>query len=382
MKTGGGQLASATPQQTVTINHRLEESTPDLSGPRILASNPDRREGEQPMMNVAVIGYGYWGPNLVRNFSSTEGVRVTAVCDLNPKRLGEAKLRYPTVETYTMVDDVLTDPSIDAVAIATSVRTHYGFARKALEHGKHVLVEKPLAASVSEAESLLDLAAKRDLRLMVDHTFVYTGAVRKMKELVENGTLGDLYYLDSVRINLGLFQRDVNVLWDLAPHDIAIMDHLVTELPVSVCATGACHVGNGIENVAYLSVYFNSGFIAHFHNNWLSPLKLRTMLLGGKKKTILYDDMEASEKIKVYDRGVDLSTADGVRDALISYRLGDMWAPRLDSTEALSRMAAEFVAAIKDARAPLTDGQSGLNVVRILEAAEMSIKHRGREVKL
>jgi predicted dehydrogenase len=334
------------------------------------------------MINVAVIGYGYWGPNLVRNFSGVEGARLAVVCDVNPKRLGEVKLRYPAVETTARFEDILNNPAIDAVAVATSVHTHYQFARKALEHGKHVLVEKPLTASVSEAESLLDLAAKRNLRLMVDHTFVYTGAVRKMKELVASGELGDLYYLDSVRINLGLFQQDVNVLWDLAPHDIAIMDHLITESPVSVCANGACHVGNGIENVAYLSVYFQSGIIAHFHNNWLSPVKIRTMLVAGSRKTILYDDMEASEKIKVYDRGVEGATADSMRDALISYRLGDMWAPRLDTTEALSRMAGEFISAIKDARAPLTDGQSGLNVVRILEAAEMSIKHRGREVKL
>ena len=334
------------------------------------------------MIKIAVIGYGYWGPNLVRNLSGVDGAQVTVVCDLNPKRLGEVKLRYPSVETTTNFDDIVSNPAIDAVAISTPVKTHYEFARKALEHHKHVLVEKPLVASVSEAESLIEFAAKRNLCLMVDHTFVYTGAVRKMKELVEGGTLGDLYYLDSVRINLGLFQRDVNVLWDLAPHDIAIMEHLIVESPVSVCANGACHVGNGIENVAYLSVYFNSGLIGHFHNNWLSPVKIRTMLVGGSKKTILYDDMEASEKIKVYDRGVDVTTSDGMRDALISYRLGDMWAPRLETTEALSRMAAEFVAAIKNGRAPLTDGQSGLNVVRILEAAEMSIKHRGREVKL
>ncbi len=334
------------------------------------------------MVNIAVIGYGYWGPNLVRNFAGVDGARVAACCDVNPQRLAEVKLRYPAIETQTRLEDTLTDPAIDAVVIATAVRTHYEFARKALEHGKHVLVEKPLAASVSEAESLLELASRRNLRLMVDHTFVYTGAVRKMKELVESGTLGELLYMDSVRINLGLFQRDVNVLWDLAPHDIAIMDHLIHEAPVSVCANGACHLGNGIENVAYLSVYFQSGLIAHFHNNWLSPVKIRTMLVGGRKQTVLYDDMEVSEKIKVYDRGVDLTTSDGVRDALISYRLGDMWAPRLDTTEALARMAAEFIAAIKDERPPLTDGHSGLNVVRILEAAEMSIKHRGREVKL
>jgi predicted dehydrogenase len=334
------------------------------------------------MIKIAVIGYGYWGPNLVRNFASLEGARVSACCDLRPQRLAEAKLRYPDLETTSSFEDVVGNPAIDAVVVATPVRTHYEFARKALEHGKHVLVEKPMAASVAEAESLLDLAAKRNLRLMVSHTFIYTGAVRKMKEIVESGALGDLYYLDSVRINLGLFQRDVNVLWDLAPHDIAIMDHLIAEPPVSVCANGVCHVGNGIENVAYLSVYFNSGLIAHFHNNWLAPVKIRTMLLGGSKKMILYDDMEASEKIKVYDRGIEIAGPEGMREAMISYRLGDMWAPRLDGTEALSRMAGEFIGAIKDSRAPLTDGQSGLNVVKILEAAEMSIKHRGREVKL
>ena len=334
------------------------------------------------MIKIAVIGYGYWGPNLVRNFGNVEGASVAVVCDLSPKRLGEAKLRCPYLETTTELGTVLENPAIDAVALATPVRTHYGFARKALENGKHVLVEKPIAASVAEAESLLELAAKRDLRLMVNHTFIYTGAVRKMKEIVASGTLGDLYYLDSVRINLGLFQRDVNVLWDLAPHDIAIMDHLISEAPVSVCANGVCHIGNGIENVAYLSVYFNSGLIAHFHNNWLAPVKVRTLMLGGSKKMVLYDDMEISEKIKVYDRGVDVSTSADVHDALVSYRLGDMWAPHLDTTEALYRMAGEFVAAIKDGRAPLTSGVSGLNVVKILEAAEMSIKRRGREVKL
>jgi len=217
---------------------------------------------------------------------------------------------------------------------------------------------------------------------MVDHTFIYTGAVRKMKEIIDQGDIGDLYYFDSVRINLGLFQRDVNVLWDLAPHDIAIMEHLVAEQPVSVCANGACHIGNGIENIAYLTVYFDSGLIAHFHNNWLSPVKVRTMLVGGSKKTICYDDMEVSEKIKVYDRGIDVTTPEGVREGRVSYRLGDMWAPRIDHTEALRLMAAEFADCVRTGRTPLTDGISGLNVVKILEASEMSIKHRGREVKL
>ena len=334
------------------------------------------------MINLAVVGYGYWGPNLVRNFQETKDVRVVSCCDRSTDRLAQLKAKYPSIEVTTEYADVLNDSSIDAVAISTPVATHYEFARKALEHGKHVLVEKPATASVAEAEKLVDLAKKLGLTFMVDHTFIYTGAVRKMKEVIDQGDIGELYYFDSVRINLGLFQRDVNVLWDLAPHDIAIMGHLVKEKPVSVCANGACHIGNGIENVAYLTVYFDSGLIAHFHNNWLSPVKIRTMLVGGSKKTIHYDDMEVSEKIKIYDRGVDVSTPEGLRDVLVSYRLGDMWAPRLDHTEALRLMAAEFADCIQTGRSPLSDGISGLNVVKILEASEMSIKHRGREVKL
>jgi predicted dehydrogenase len=334
------------------------------------------------MIGIAIIGYGYWGPNLLRNFSETEGVRVVACCDRDVERLAIVQAKYPTVRTTTDYRDVLADPAVDAVAIATPVATHYDLARRALEQGRHVLVEKPLTASVAEAEHLVDLAAKRNLTLMVNHTFIYTGAVRKMKELVTAGALGELYYFDSVRINLGLVQRDVNVLWDLAPHDIAILDHLVDEEPVSVCANGACHLGTGVENVAYLSVYFDSGLIAHFHNNWLAPVKIRTVIVGGSKKMILYDDMEPSEKIKVYDRGVDVGDREDRQRALISYRLGDMWAPRLDGTEALRCVAAEYARAISTGDRPLTNGVSGLNVVRILEAAEMSIKHRGREVKL
>jgi predicted dehydrogenase len=334
------------------------------------------------MINVAVAGYGYWGPNLVRNFQEVNDARVVSCCDTNPERLALAKSKYPSIEITTEYDDLLNNPAVDAVAISTPVATHYQFARKALENGKHVLVEKPATSSVAEAEKLVDLAEKRGLTFMVDHTFIYTGAVRKMKEIVRQGELGELYYFDSVRINLGLFQRDVNVLWDLAPHDIAILEHLVEERPVSVCANGACHVGNGLENVAYLSVYFDSGLIAHFHNNWLAPVKIRTMLVGGSKKTILYDDMEASEKIKIYDRGIDVSTPEGVHNARISYRLGDMWAPRLDHTEALRLMVEEFVDCMKTGRCSITDGISGLNVVKILEASEMSIKHRGKEIKL
>ena len=334
------------------------------------------------MINAAVAGFGYWGPNLVRNLQETEGVTVVACCDASPNRLAQAKSKYPALKTTDKYADLLNDPKIDAIVVSTPVATHYDFARKALEHGKHVLVEKPVTASVSEAEKLVELAEKRGLTFMVDHTFIYTGAVRKMKEMVDQGDLGDLYYFDSVRINLGLLQRDVNVLWDLAPHDIAILEHLVPEKPVSVCATGACHVGNGLETVAYLTVYFGSGLIAHFHNNWLAPVKIRTMIIGGSKKMVLYDDMEASEKVKVYDKGVDVTTPEGVHNTLVSYRTGDMWAPRIDQTEALRLMAEEFADCVKTGRRSKTDGISGLNVVKILEASEMSIKHRGKEIKL
>lgn len=334
------------------------------------------------MIKIAVAGYGYWGPNLVRNIQESKEACVVSCCDTNEERLVQLKGKYPSIDTTTDYDALLNDPAVDAIAISTPVATHYDFARKAMEHGKHVLLEKPATTSVAEAEKLLDLAEKHGITYMVDHTFIYTGAVRKMKEIVDQGDLGNLYYFDSVRINLGLFQRDVNVLWDLAPHDIAIMEHLVRERPVSVCATGSCHVGNGHENVAYLTVYFPSGMIAHFHNNWLSPVKIRTMLVGGSKKTIHYDDMEVSEKVKVYDRGVDITTPEGVRDVRVSYRMGDMWAPRLDQTEALSRMIGEFTGCIQTGRTALTDGVSGLNVVKILEASEMSIKHRGKEIKL
>jgi predicted dehydrogenase len=334
------------------------------------------------MINVAVVGYGYWGPNLVRNFQEIDGCRVAVCCDSDSVRLASIKSKHPTVDATNDYSSVLKDKNIAAVIIATPIGTHYRLARQALENGKHVLVEKPLAATVSEAECLVEIAERSGLTLMVDHTFVYTGAVRKIKQIIDQGEIGDLYYFDSVRINLGLIQRDVNVLWDLAPHDVAILGYLISETPVAVCANGASHFGNGIENVAYLSVYFSSGFIAHFHNNWLAPVKIRTVILGGSRKMILYDDMDASEKVKVYDRGVDVSKPENRRDALIDYRLGDMWAPRLDTTEALYLVAAEFVNCIVAKRRPTTDGISGLNVVRILEASEMSIKRRGREVKL
>ena len=334
------------------------------------------------MVKIGVIGYGYWGPNIVRNFSETPDAKVVTCCDRDSKRLAVVKSKYPSIHAAENLEEILKDPDIDAFCIVTPVATHYEFARKALEQGKHVLVEKPLAASVAEAESLINIAEKLNLILMVNHTFIYTGAVRKMKEIVVTGDIGDIYYFDSVRINLGLIQKDVNVLWDLAPHDLSILGHVVEEQPVSVCAVGACHFGKAVESVAYLTVYFQGGLIAHFHNNWLAPVKIRSVIVGGSKKMILYDDMQASEKIKVYDRGVDVNGQKNVHDTLVSYRLGDMWAPKLDNTEALRLVATEFVDCIQTGRRPVTDGVSGLNVVKILEASEMSIKHRGREVKL
>jgi predicted dehydrogenase len=334
------------------------------------------------MINIGVIGYGYWGPNIIRNLGQVEGASVVMCCDASPERVKRAKSQHPSLETTTDINQVLKSPSIDAVAIVTPVGTHYEFARKALEEGKHVLVEKPLTASVAEAESLLEISTKRKLTLMVDHTFIFTGAVRKMKEIVESGDVGNLYYFDSVRINLGLFQKDVNVLWDLAPHDIAILEYLVDERPTSVCANGASHFGNGIEDVAYMTLYFPSGLIAHFHNNWIAPVKVRSTLICGSKKMLVYDDMEVSEKVKVYDRGVEVKTPEEVRNALVSYRMGDMWAPRLETTEALKLMTAEFVECVQTGRTPITNGVNGLDVVRILEASEMSIKRRGKEVML
>jgi len=334
------------------------------------------------MINIGVIGYGYWGPNIIRNLGQVQGASVAMCCDSDPTRLGKVKVQDPSLETTTDVDQLLKNPKIDAVAIVTPVGTHYELARKALEAGKHVLVEKPLTASVSEAESLVAIAEKRKLTLMVDHTFIFTGAVRKMKEIVDRGDLGNLLYFDSVRINLGLFQKDVNVVWDLAPHDIAILEHLIDERPVSVCANGASHFKKGMEDVAYMTLYFQSGLIAHFHNNWLAPVKIRTMIVCGTQKMIVYDDMEASEKIKVYDRGVEVKTPDEIRETLVSYRTGDMWAPRLETTEALKLMTSEFVECVQTGRKPITDGIKGLDVVRILEASEMSIKRKGKEVKL
>lgn len=335
------------------------------------------------MIRVGVIGYGYWGPNLVRNFMGAPGATVAAVSDLRAERLTEIHARYPGVKTTTNHAEVFADASIDAVVIATPVSTHFNLGMQALAAGKHVLIEKPMTASTKDAERLIETAQRRNLVLMVDHTFVYTGAVRKMRELLDAGRLGQLYYYDSVRVNLGLFQHDVNVLWDLAVHDLAIMDHLIVEKPVAVAVSGMAHLPGHPANIAYLTCFFESNFIAHLHVNWLAPVKVRRTLLGGTGQMIVYDDLEPDEKIKVYDKGVSSpKSEEQMHQLMVNYRAGDMWAPRLERAEALSVEAAHFLDCIRSGTTPLTDGEAGLRVVKILEAADQSLASGGRPVSL
>ena len=332
------------------------------------------------MIRVGVIGYGYWGPVVARNFSGAEGCQLAAVCDKNPAALERAKKAFPGILVSTDPSEVLHSSEIDAVAVITPVWTHFEFAKAALQNGKNVFVEKPFTASAAEASELIDLAASRKLRIMVDHTFLFTGAVRKIRQLIDEGVLGKLYYYDSSRVNLGLFQHDVNVIWDLAPHDLAIMNYLIDAEPVSVSATGQCHL-NGLEDMAYLTVYFPA-MLAHINVNWLSPVKVRTTLIGGEKKMVMWNDLEADEKVRVYDKGVDITSGQGVYDLLVSYRSGDMWVPKVDQTEALKLEAKYFVECLERNQAPFNDGLAGLRVVRLLEAAAESLKHRGRPVDL
>lgn len=335
------------------------------------------------MLNVGVIGVGYWGPNIIRNFDGCSETNMVMASDLKAERLSFIQKKHPALKTTTDFNDIINDATIDAVAICTPVFTHYELARKALQAGKHVFLEKPMTSTSAQAEELVELAAKKNLVLMLDHTFIYTGAVQMIKKFVEAGDLGDIYYFDSVRINLGLFQHDVNVIWDLAPHDISIMDHLLQLKPESVVATGADHVGKGLEDVAYMTVYYPNNVIGHIHANWLSPVKIRQTLIAGTKKMIVWDDNIPTEKIKMYDTGITVNrTKDEIYDTLIQYRTGDMWAPKVPITEALSLEVNHFADCIKNNKTPITDGVAGLNVVRILEASEKSIKARGKEIKL
>lgn len=338
------------------------------------------------MVGIGIIGYGYWGPNLVRNFAETPGVRVAAVSDLRADRLAAVSARYPGVATTTSVQELIDNPAVDAVAIATPVFTHFDLAMKALKAGKHVLVEKPLASSLEQATQLIEEAEKRGLVLMVDHTFVYTGAVRKIRQMVQGGELGDIYYYDSMRVNLGLFQHDIDVLWDLAVHDLSIMDYVLPERPCAVSATGISHVAGRPENIAYLTLFFESSLIAHINVNWLAPVKVRQTLIGGSQRMIVYDDLEPSEKIKIYDKGITIDNSanndDNTYNILLGYRTGDMWAPKLDGSEALRVEADHFVDCINNGTVPITGGERGMQIVQILEAATKSMAERGKLVEL
>src|SRR5690242_1315005 len=336
-------------------------------------------------VRIAVVGCGYWGQNLIRNFWELDSVDLTPVCDANVSSFPRIRNRFPTLQTVESYKEVLSSPRVDGVVLATPVSTHFSFAKQALLAGKHVLVEKPMTTSSSEALELIELADKLGLTLMVDHTFLYTSAVRRIKDLVNRDEIGDLLYFDSVRINLGLVQSDINVLWDLAPHDFSIMDHICGREPVSISATGVRHLGCPYENIAYVTVRFNSNsnLIAHFHVNWLAPVKIRQTLIGGSKKMIVYDDMETSEKVKVYDRGITVNPDPEQRTRMLTgYRNGDVLAPNLDTSEALRLMAREFVTSISEKRRPLTDGVAGYRVVRLLEAAQQSLQQNGREIQL
>lgn len=332
------------------------------------------------MKKVGIIGYGYWGPNLVRNFMGNKNFQVTKVSDSRQERLDLVKKQYPYTIPVMNPADILNDPEIDAVAIATPVFTHFNLAKKALLNGKHVLLEKPMTATSKEAEELINLAEQKKLILMVDHTFLYTGSVQKIKTLMGENCIGNVKYLDSTRINLGLFQPDINVLWDLAPHDISILSYIHDEKPYSLNATGVSHTNNGLENIAYLTVNFESGFMAHFNCSWTSPVKIRLMLIGGDKKMIVFNDLEPTEKIKVYDTGYEIKNDEEKKKLLIDYRSGDIFIPKVPGTEALAMMVEDFAQAVLTGRIPIADYQSGLYVIKILEASTQSLKNKGAEV--
>jgi predicted dehydrogenase len=333
------------------------------------------------VLRMGVIGYGYWGPNVVRNFHGQEQSRVVSVCDTNPKSLDRVRYVFPDMETTNDCEDLLTSTDIDAIAIVTPVWTHFELAKKALENGKHVFVEKPFTCTTAQAEELIELAERKNLKIMVDHTFLFTGAVKRMKGMIDDGTLGDLYYYDSTRVNLGLFQHDVNVLWDLAPHDLSIMDYLIKAKPEAVVATGETHL-NRVADIAFMTLYYPNNMIGHINVNWLSPVKVRMTLIGGEKKMLVWNDLEADEKLKVYDKGVQMTAADGVYQLLVSYRSGDMWAPRVEQVEALKLEAAYFVDCVLNNNTPFNDGVAGLRIVRMLEAADESLRQKGKIIQL
>jgi len=331
-------------------------------------------------MKVAVLGLGYWGPNLVRNFLTNTDIEEVIGCDLSEERLKLIKSRFPSIKTESNYENIL-NSDVDIIAIATPVSTHYTFAKSALEHSKHIWVEKPFTTTSQQSQELIKIADSKNLKIFVDHTFIYTGAIIKIKEIVDKGDLGDVVYFDSVRVNLGLFQHDVNVIWDLAPHDLSIMKYILPKKKITgVTANGIANYYD-LENIAHISVYFENNCHAHFHVNWTSPVKIRRILICGTKKMLVYDDMENIEKIKIYDRSVSIKTTKNLHDALVQYRIGDMYSPKVNQTEALSLAVQEFINSIKENRLPLTSGKDGQDVVEILEASEKSIKNKGKLIE-
>lgn len=335
------------------------------------------------MIKIGVIGYGYWGPNLVRNFAETQGLTVASVADLNPKKLEIVQKRYPNIKTTTRFEELINDTSIDAIAVATPVSTHFELGMAALKGGKHLWLEKPMTETFAQARQLVDEAEKQKRLLIVDHTFIYTGAVRKMAELIKSDDLGSIYYYDSIRVNLGMFQHDVSVISDLAVHDFSILDFLLKEQPVEVSAVGTNHFPGTPENLAFITLFYDSGIIAHINVNWLAPVKVRQILIGGSKKMITYNDLEPSEKVKVYDKGISFTDdPQKIYEMRVGYRTGDMWAPQLDAREALKIEGEHFVDCIVNGTKPQTDGLLGMGVVQLIEAATKSMNEHGRSVKL
>jgi len=334
------------------------------------------------VIKIGIIGYGYWGPNLARCAAETAGCELAGIADASPAALARAGKRYPGARLFAHWQEMVADPGIDAVVVATPVATHFEMALTALRAGKHTLVEKPITASAEHARILIEEAAQRGRTLMVDHTFVYTSAVQKIGEVMRNGELGEIFYYDSTRVNLGLFQRDVNVIWDLAVHDLSILDFVMPEQPVAVSASGVGHIRGNLENMAHLTLFYGSGAVAHLNVNWLAPVKVRQTLIGGSRRMIVYDDLQPSEKVKIYDRGVSAGTDAGETDLRVSYRSGDMWAPQLSVKEALLTELEHFVHCIETGTAPVTSGESGLRVVRTLECAMASLAQRGHPVEI
>jgi len=333
------------------------------------------------MLKFGVIGYGYWGPNIVRNLRGLDGCQVVGVCDQSPAARKRIQSAHPGVPVYADPKELLASPEVDVIAVITPVWSHFELSKAALENGKHVFVEKPFTANVAQAEELINLAEQKHLKIMVDHTFLFTGAVRKIKKLLDEGVLGKLYYYDSTRVNLGLFQHDCNVLWDLAPHDLSIMNYLLHKDAEAIVATGQSHL-NGHEDIAFITAYYPDSMIAHVNVNWLSPVKVRTTLIGGEKKMLVWNDLEADEKLKIYDKGVDVKNQEGLYNLLVSYRSGDMWAPQIEQVEALRLELSYFADCIRKDEKPFNDGCAGLKVVRMLEAATESLSTRGSLVYL